>query len=163
MDFRGAIESAGAMGNVVVHHYLEDLSDADLLIRPAAGCNHIAWQLGHVIVSNAFLLNLVSPGKAPSLPANFAERHSKESNQSDDPAAFDSKAQYLELIDAIQASLKTALADMTETQLDEPAPERFRARFPTVGHMLLLVANHLLMHAGQFAVVRRKLGKPVVI
>jgi hypothetical protein len=33
---------------------------------------------------------------------------------------------------------------------------------PTVGAMLLLNANHVLMHAGQFSVVRRKLGKPVL-
>ena len=33
---------------------------------------------------------------------------------------------------------------------------------PTVGAMLLLNANHTMMHAGQFTVVRRKLGKPVL-
>ncbi len=37
------------------------------------------------------------------------------------------------------------------------------ARFaPTVGHLLLMLSNHDLMHAGQFSVLRRKLGKPVL-
>ena len=33
---------------------------------------------------------------------------------------------------------------------------------PTLGALLLLNANHVMMHAGQFTVVRRKLGKPVL-
>ena len=33
---------------------------------------------------------------------------------------------------------------------------------PTLGALLLLQSNHTLMHAGQFTVVRRKLGKPVL-
>ena len=33
---------------------------------------------------------------------------------------------------------------------------------PTVGALLLLAANHAVMHGGQFSVVRRKLGKPVL-
>jgi hypothetical protein len=33
---------------------------------------------------------------------------------------------------------------------------------PTLGALFVLVANHALMHGGQFSVVRRKLGKPVL-
>ena len=34
---------------------------------------------------------------------------------------------------------------------------------PTLGGLFVLLANHPMMHAGQFVVVRLKLGKPVVI
>ena len=33
---------------------------------------------------------------------------------------------------------------------------------PKLGNLFLLQANHALMHGGQFSVVRRKLGKPVL-
>jgi hypothetical protein len=33
---------------------------------------------------------------------------------------------------------------------------------PTLGDIFLLLATHTMMHAGQFTVVRRKLGKPVL-
>ena len=33
---------------------------------------------------------------------------------------------------------------------------------PTLGALIILIANHTMMHAGQFTVVRRKLGKPVI-
>ena len=38
-----------------------------------------------------------------------------------------------------------------------------RRRFPTVGSIFTLIATHPMMHAGQFVVVRRQLGKPIVI
>ena len=37
--------------HAILTNYLSDLSDADLLVRPAPGANHIAWQLGHLIVA----------------------------------------------------------------------------------------------------------------
>ena len=36
------------------------------------------------------------------------------------------------------------------------------AYMPTYGAMFSLLAGHTMMHAGQFTVVRRKLGKPVL-
>ena len=33
---------------------------------------------------------------------------------------------------------------------------------PTVASLVLLICNHTLMHAGQFSVTRRALGKPVL-
>ena len=34
---------------------------------------------------------------------------------------------------------------------------------PTLGAFLMLISNHTLMHAGQFTVIRRKLGKAVLM
>jgi hypothetical protein len=56
-----------------------------------------------------------------------------------------------------------ALDELPAADLDRPSPEPFRKRFPTVGSMLTLIATHPMMHAGQFVVVRRQLGKPIVI
>ena len=39
-----------------------DLSDADLLVRPAPSANHIAWQLGHLIASERNLVEAAAPG-----------------------------------------------------------------------------------------------------
>jgi hypothetical protein len=37
------LESTGQMLSM----FLSDLSDADLLVCPVEGANHIAWQIGH--------------------------------------------------------------------------------------------------------------------
>ncbi|MCU0709351.1 MAG: DinB family protein [Pirellula sp.] len=78
MDAREALKQTLRTTNMVVSSYLSDLSDADLLVRPGKGCNHIAWQLGHLIHSNASILDAIAPGSAPALPAGFGEQHSKD-------------------------------------------------------------------------------------
>ena len=50
------------------------LSDADLLVRPAPSANHIAWQLGHLVLAEPFLIRTELPDAAyPELPAGFAD------------------------------------------------------------------------------------------
>lgn len=149
--------------NMVLHSYVGDLTDAELLTRPGAGCNHIAFQLGHLISSNCDLLNSVAPGAAPALPEGFAAKHSKENAASNDPADFRTKQEYLDLFAQVDAAVNAALDKTTDSQLDEPAPEKWRAWFPTAGDIWSLIVTHSLMHAGQWVPVRRALGKPVVI
>jgi hypothetical protein len=163
MDAKQAIESAMNSGLTVLNKYVGDLDDADLMERPGPGCNHIAWQLGHLIASESFLVNLVCPGQGASLPEGFAEKHGKDKCGVEDRAQFLSKDEYLKLYDQVRVASKKALAELPVERLDEPAPERFRSVFPTVGAVFLLIANHPVMHAGQFVPVRRRKGKPVVI
>ena len=73
-----AIANTLATGDMVLKSYVSDLSDAELMSRPAVGCNHIAWQLGHLIVADCDLLEAICPGKSVSLPDGFREAHSKE-------------------------------------------------------------------------------------
>lgn len=163
MNVKDAIRATMDMSSAVLGRYLEDLSDADLMLRPSAGCNHLAWQLGHLISSESSLLNMVAPGADAELPEGFAARHSKEAIGDDDPSHFCSKQEYLDLFEKVHAATFAALEKLSEADLDQPAPEHFRSMFPTVGHVFVLMASHGLMHAGQFVPVRRSLGKPVVI
>ncbi len=151
------------VGLTVLKTYISDWSDQEMLMRPGKGCNHAAWQIGHLIAAEADLLNSVCPGASVLLPAGFVDRHSKETIGVDDPAKFLSKEQYLELFEKQRAATKAALATLPDADLDRPSPEKFRKMFPTVGAIFGLIAGHPLMHAGQFVSVRRQLGKPVLI
>ena len=147
----------------VLKTYIGDLSDAELMQRPGPGCNHLAWQLGHLINSEAGLLSMVCPGAAAELPAGFAEQHNKQTAGSDDASQFCTRQQYLDQFDKVRASTLAALDKLPEERLDEPGPEPMRAFCPTVGALFALIGTHPMMHAGQFVPVRRALGKPVVI
>jgi hypothetical protein len=162
MNTKDAIKGTMDLGLVVLTKYVGDLSDADLLTRPT-GCNHLAWQLGHLIAAESQLINGVCPGKGGALPAGFAERHAKDKTGLDDPKQFNTKQEYLDLFEQVRAATLKALAELPEEQFDAPSPEHFRKMFPTVGAVFTLIGSHPLMHAGQFAVARRMLGKPVVI
>lgn len=163
MNAQNAIRSTMNMSSMVLKGYLGDLEDADLMNRPGEDCNHIAWQLGHLISSECHLLEAIQPGAAASLPEGFAEQHSKEMTSEDDPAKFCNKQEYLDLLEKVQAASQAALENMSEADLDEPSPEQFRGRFPTVGDIFVLIATHGMMHAGQLVPIRRKLGKPIVM
>ncbi|TWT48667.1 DinB family protein [Botrimarina hoheduenensis] len=164
MNAAQAIQQTAATSDMVVAAYLADLEDSDLLRRPHPGCNHLAWQLGHLIAAECNLLNLLSPGAAPSLPAGFVENHSKEATSSDDPSHFGTKQEYLDLYKQVRAASHAAIAAVRDSDLDAPNPkEDFRAMFPTVGSMYVLNATHPMMHVGQWAPLRRELGKPIAI
>jgi len=163
MNAKEAIRQTFTMSVHVLKTYFADLSDAELLKRPGTGCNHLAWQLGHLIASECQLLDAIKPGAAPELPAGFAAMHSKETVGIDDPTKFCTKQQYLELIDKVNSASLAALDRFSEADLDQPSPENFRKMFPTMGALFILIATHPMMHAGQFVPVRRALGKPIVI
>jgi hypothetical protein len=142
---------------------LSDLSDSDLLARPVPGSNHIAWQLGHFINSEVQILQAVLPqASVPELPAGFAKQHSKETAAQDPPTGFLGKAAYLDLFNKVRQATIAAVGGLSDSDLDRPWTGPMAQLAPTVGALLHLISDHSLMHAGQFTVVRRKLGKPVL-
>ncbi|MGC3966740.1 MAG: DinB family protein [Pirellulales bacterium] len=163
MNTKDSLKMAGDMSLFVLKKFIADVSDEELLNRPAPGCNHLAWQLGHVISSEVYLLNSIAPGAKIDFPPGFVENHAKGNKASDDPAQFLKRDEYVALFDQVRAATYEALDAMPDSKLDEPGPEAFRSVFPTVGHVAMLVMTHPLMHSGQFAVSRRNLGKPIVI
>ncbi len=139
--------------------YVEDLTDAELLVRSVPGSNHAAWQLGHMIGGTQRMLAGLGR-ESPELPDGFAAAHRRETAASNDPAMFATKAQYLALMDQMKAASLSAVNATSESDLDRPGPDAMRAYAPTVGSVLMLLGTHWLMHAGQFVPIRRKLGKP---
>jgi uncharacterized damage-inducible protein DinB len=141
---------------------LADFTDADLLARPCPAANHAAWQLGHLISAETRMINLMKPGAAAELPAGFDSKFTKETSSNNDPAFFPKKAALLEQLTKTRAATVAWAKSLTQADLDKPGPERMAAMAPTVGHMVAMVGLHATMHIGQFQVIRRKLGKPVL-
>jgi hypothetical protein len=163
MQAKDAIKAALNSTQFVLNMYLSDLSDADLLVRPVPNANHIAWQLGHLISAEPFLMHTELPDAAyPALPAGFNEQHSKETATADGPAGFRSKTEYLDLAQQMRTATVAALDKLSDNDLDRASTGRMAKFAPKLADLFILVSNHTLMHAGQFTVVRRKLGKPVL-
>lgn len=159
MTAKDAIRETINMCREVTLAYVQDLSDADLLLRSVPGANHIAWQLGHLIVSEHDMLTTLGYDMPP-LPAGFADAYHPDAAKSDAPARFHSKAEYLALMKQVREAALAALAATPANVLEQPGPESMRAYAPTVWAVFMVLGTHELMHAGQFVPVRRKLGKP---
>ncbi len=51
MDSREAMKLSINMADFVAMGYLADLTDEDFMRRPHPGCNHINWQVGHLVAA----------------------------------------------------------------------------------------------------------------
>jgi hypothetical protein len=162
MNAKDAIKAALTSTENLLKWFVSDLSDADLRVRPVPAANHIAWQLGHLISSEQMMAGHLPGTDYPKLPAGFAERHANEAAASESPQGLVTKAEYLDLFGRTRAATLAVLGRLSEADLDAPTPGRMAQFAPTTGALLVLTANHTMMHAGQFTVVRRKLGKPVL-
>jgi hypothetical protein len=163
MQAREAIRTALTSTQGILSWYLSDLADADLLVRPVPNANHIAWQLGHLIVSEGNLARMGLPSAAcPELPAGFADNYTPATATENTASKFATKVVYLDLFKRTREATLAALAGVTDADLDRPMTGKMSEYAPNLGALFQLVANHTMMHAGQFTVVRRKLGKPVL-
>ena len=163
MNASSAIQTALAGTQNILNMYVADLSDADLLVRPAPGANHIAWQLGHLTAAEVLLAGPQLPSvEYPALSPGFQEQYSKKGASDDAPMHFLAKAEYLKMFNEVRDITKAAVVKLSDKDLDRPTTGNMAQFAPTIGALFLLVSNHTLMHAGQFTVVRRKLGKPVL-
>lgn len=160
MDTKQALKSAINGGQHLVDDYLKDLSDAEILVRAIPGTNHIAWQLGHLIGSEHMMLEAVRPGSMPKLPAGFAEKHNKKTAASDNPKDFLTKSEYLDLFKQQRAGTLAVLDSLNDEDLSKDAPEALKGFLKRVGDVFTMQGTHTVMHAGQWAIIRRKLGRP---
>ena len=158
-----AIKNTIQTADMVCGAYLGDLTDEDLMRRPHAGCNHLNWQIGHLIAADNEMANGCVAGTIPELPAGFSEKYSKDAAANNDPSAFHTKAELMNLFEKQRAAIFAALDKMTETDLDQPAPEAMRAYAPTFGAVFNMLGAHWLMHAGQWVIIRREVGRDIVI
>jgi hypothetical protein len=147
----------------VFNRLLEDLSDDDLLVRPAPSANHLAWQLGHLIVSESRLIaGEIAAPNSPQLPPGFADNHSKEAAAKTGRDGFCTKGDYVTLFNEFRAATIAEVGKLSDADLKQPTKGQMAQMFPTLCDVIMLVSNHTLLHGGQITTVRRLLGKPVL-
>jgi hypothetical protein len=149
---------AQSIGMLKMH--LADVTDAEMLARPCGAANHIAWQLGHMIATEIDLINAATPGALPPPPAEFRERHTKVGAARNE--GFSSKAELLALFESTRLRTIAWVKSLRDADMARPMPEAVQGFAKTVGHLAVMIPVHDAMHCGQFQVVRRSLGKPVL-
>ena len=143
--------------------FLGDFSDGELTARAVPSANNIAWQIAHLIVAEKMLLENELPGvKYPEIPAAIVSLGNDRTGKADPKEGYLSKAQYLEWLGKMRAATIAAVDKLSDSDLDRVNTGMMAKFAPSLGALLILIANHTLMHGGQFTVTRRALGKPVV-
>jgi len=141
---------------------LSDLSDDDLQKPPVPGANNIAWQLGHLIASEREI-GAMANISYPELPPAIAGLNKTATTKTRADGGKLSKEDYVSWLTKVRQTTLAGLAKMSDAELDKPYDGPMKEMIPTLGAVFILAGNHTMMHAGQFSVVRRALGKPVAI
>src|SRR4051812_16061656 len=144
----------------VLQGHLSDFSEADMVARPVPTANHVAWQLGRLINATTNLINMVTPGAMPALPADFAGKYNKEGAKQD--SGFHSKEELLKRFTQVNDASIAWMQKLTDADKAVATPEKIQGFAPNVGGLANVIPGHFMMHVGQMQVVRRKLGKPVL-
>ena len=121
MQGKDAIRQVVEFCHTVTQMYVADLNQSDLLVRSVPGSNHIAWQLGHLIVANRMMLDSMGY-PAPELPESWQGAYAQETASEDDPSRFASKGEYLALAEKMKLATLAAIDATPEDSLDCARP-----------------------------------------
>src|SRR5947209_1898036 len=103
----------------LMKEYFKDLSDADLQVAPVKGANNIAWQIGHLIASEASLGSIVG-GQYPEMPPALKELGTGASAKTQANGGGLSKGDYLAWFDRVRKATIAAVEKMSDADLDKP-------------------------------------------
>jgi hypothetical protein len=138
---------------------VEDVPDERMCEQPVAGrtMNHPAWLLGHLAWAKDRAVTML--GQPSALPAEWKDRFAMGSTPQDDRGGYPSKAELLAALESAHTRLAAAAEAASVEKLSEPAPERMRSRFPTLGNFFAgLMSSHYSNHLGQLSAWRRAMG-----
>jgi len=140
-----------------------DFSEADMFVRPCPAANHATWMIGHLLVAEANIVDDIAPEKGAKISPALSAMFSKEMATIDDPKQFPAKSELLAHLNEVRQATITWAKEITEADLGKPGPAAMTAFIPTLGAALFILPGHLAMHVGQLQVIRRVLGKPIIM
>ena len=140
--------------------FLKDFSDAEMLFRPAKTANHAIWQMGHLANSVRGMVTTCDPSVA--FPFEDDTRFGKSKASIDDPAFFPGQSGTSRQIRSGDGH-RSRVGGETQRRGTGQANTRTHASIRADGwSAAILLASHPFMHIGQFTVMRRALGKPIL-
>lgn len=141
---------------------LEDIEEPLWFEIPAAGVNHIAWQVGHLAVSQVALIHVRCFGRPADAcgPAGFREKFGRGSTPVADPGRYPSISEIRSAFDGIHGEVIDLVRGMSDADLAGKTPGEPHPLFSTKEGAVGTAIIHEGFHAGQIAMLRRMAGKP---
>ena len=142
--------------------YLEDLTTDEWFWCPSELTTHIAWQVGHLAVSQYNLCMRRLRGRIPEdeklISDSFIEVFKLGSTPLADPAGNPPLEEIRSVFAAVQNHAIAELSALTDDELNVPV-EQPHPVFKTKLEAVEYSWPHELVHIGQIALLRRLMGK----
>jgi hypothetical protein len=142
---------------------LNDLTDAQMLVRPGGNMNHPAWILGHTCIYHPIVPALLR-GETFQDPADDPLFGFKGRGPLSDPEIYGTKQSQIQRFTEGHEMVAQALLSAKPEQLQRrPSLARWSESYPAVEFMLPdLLLHHESIHVGQLSIWRRAAGLPPV-
>lgn len=158
------LESAVAQIQFARNYTLELLGatpEKDWFVIPDGLPTNLAWQVGHLAVSQYGLLMFRIRGRDPAdldlIPGRFRKAYSRQSTPSDSQEKQPTAKELLERLEEVH---RRAISEVTSTSVEtlmEPVDMPYAA-YPIKLGAVLFCPLHEQIHAGQIGLIRRALG-----
>ena len=142
---------------------LDDLQDEDWFWVPPGLPTHIAWQVGHLAMSQYGLTLFRQRGRADVdselMSGKFRKLFMRGTEPQANPAAYPSPGEIRQVLERVREQMRAEIPGFDGPGLDEPMDPP-HAAFATRYGALLFAGDHEMLHAGQIGMLRRLMGKP---
>jgi hypothetical protein len=129
--------------------------------RPAGVPTHVAWQVGHLAVSQYGLLMFRIHGRQESdtdlIPGKFRKAFARGSDPSSDAAAQMTADELFERLEQVYERSLQGLRGISAATLLEPVDMPY-AGYPIKLGAIMFCPLHEQIHCGQIGLIRRMLG-----
>jgi hypothetical protein len=126
---------------------------------------HIAWQVGHLTVSQYGLCMFRIRGRNPEdldlIPSPFRKKYARSSTPKADASIQPSPGELLERMDKVHNLALAELASLDPTILLDPVDMPYTA-YPAKLGAILFCPLHEQIHSGQIGLLRRALNLPSI-
>ena len=140
---------------------LEEVPESYWNVIPAGATSHIAWQVGHLAVSQYGLMLFRQRGRAEGdlelMPGWLRKKFGRGSMPPTESSEIPTKSELLASLERIHHAAMAAVPTFTFEQLTEPTEMPY-AVYPIKLGALLFCPLHESIHAGQIGLLRRMHG-----
>jgi hypothetical protein len=148
-----------------VKDFTNDLTANEWFWSPAEYTTHVAWQVGHIAVSEYNLCLRRVRGRTKQdetlISDAFIEHFKLGSQPVAGSANYPPIAEIKRVFDAVHAQVLKELAALSDEELDVPV-EQPHPVFNTKLGAVDYASGHELVHNGQIGLLRRLMGKPAL-
>ena len=142
---------------------LEGLSDEDWFWSPEKFTTHIAWQVGHLAMSQYGLTLYQQRGRDREVDKELMSSKVRKlfmrgTNPTPDRSDYPEPAELLAVLDRVHSQMQKEIVNFDGDHLDEPLGPP-TAAFSTRYGALLFCGDHEMIHSGQIGMLRRLMGK----
>ena len=143
---------------------LEDLTDDEWFWSPPEYSTHIAWQVGHIAMSEYGLTMFQQRGRLTEdrelMSGKYRKLFLRGTKPNLDRSVYPSPSEILEVLDRVHQQMRAEVPTFDAILDDEVGPPH--AAYGTKYGALLFTSNHEMLHAGQIGMLRRLMDKPEI-